>query len=84
MYYYPVSAVLTECLILSVVEQQDSYGYEISQTVKMVASIKESTCIPSCGSWRQVVILQRIPKSSRAGSESIIPSQKTDGSSWNI
>ena len=28
MYYYPVSAVLTECLILSVVEQQDSYGYE--------------------------------------------------------
>ena len=23
MYYYPVSAVLTECLILSVVEQQD-------------------------------------------------------------
>ena len=39
MYYYPVSAVLTECLILSVVEQQDSYGYEISQTVKMVASI---------------------------------------------
>ena len=30
MYYYPVSAVLTECLILSVVEQQDSYGYERS------------------------------------------------------
>ena len=46
MYYYPVSAVLTECLILSVVEQQDSYGYEISQTVKMVASIKESTRFP--------------------------------------
>ena len=43
MYYYPVSAVLTECLILSVVEQQDSYGYEISQTVKIVADIKEST-----------------------------------------
>ena len=39
MYYYPVSAVLTECLILSVVEQQDSYGYEISQTVKIVADI---------------------------------------------
>nr|WP_294529023.1 PadR family transcriptional regulator [uncultured Blautia sp.] len=46
MYYYPVSAVLTECLILSVVEQQDSYGYEISQTVKMVAAIKESTLYP--------------------------------------
>ena len=46
MYYYPVSAVLTECLILSVVEQQDSYGYEISQTVKLVAAIKESTLYP--------------------------------------
>lgn len=46
MYYYPVSAVLMECLILSVVEQQDSYGYEISQTVKLVAAIKESTLYP--------------------------------------
>lgn len=46
MYYYPVSAVLTECLILSVVEQQDSYGYEISQTVKLLAAIKESTLYP--------------------------------------
>lgn len=46
MYYYPVSAVLTECLILSVVEQRDSYGYEISQTVKLVAAIKESTLYP--------------------------------------
>lgn len=46
MYYYPVSAVLTECLILSVVEHQDSYGYEISQTVKLVAAIKESTLYP--------------------------------------
>ena len=41
-----MSAVLTECLILSVVEQQDSYGYEISQTVKLVAAIKESTLYP--------------------------------------
>ena len=44
--YYPVSALLIEFLILSVVESQDSYGYEISQTVKMVASIKESTLYP--------------------------------------
>ena len=27
-------------------EQQDSYGYEISQTVKLVAAIKESTLYP--------------------------------------
>lgn len=44
--YYPVSALLIEFLILSVVESQDSYGYEISQTVKIVADIKESTLYP--------------------------------------
>ncbi len=46
MYYYPVSSLLIECIILSVVERQDSYGYEISQTVKRVATIKESTLYP--------------------------------------
>ena len=45
--YYPVSALLIEFLILSVVDTQDSYGYEISQTVKIVADIKESTLYPS-------------------------------------
>ena len=44
--YYPVSALLIEFLILSIVESQDSYGYEISQTVKIVADIKESTLYP--------------------------------------
>lgn len=44
--YYPISALLIECLILAVVDRQDSYGYEISQTVKLVASIKESTLYP--------------------------------------
>lgn len=44
--YYPVSALLIECLILSVVRSKDSYGYEISQTVKIAAEIKESTLYP--------------------------------------
>ncbi len=44
--YYPVSSLLIECLILSMVEKEDSYGYEISQTIKLVANIKESTLYP--------------------------------------
>lgn len=44
--YYPISSLLIECLILSVVDKHDSYGYEISQTVKLVATIKESTLYP--------------------------------------
>lgn len=44
--YYPVSSILIEFLILSIVDKQDSYGYEISQTIKVVADIKESTLYP--------------------------------------
>lgn len=44
--YYPVSALLIEFLILSIIETQDSYGYEISQTVKIAADTKESTLYP--------------------------------------
>ena len=36
--YFPVSALLIEYMILSVVESRDSYGYEISQTVKKLQS----------------------------------------------
>ena len=44
--YYPVSSLMIEYLILVVIDRHDSYGYEISQTVKLVASIKESTLYP--------------------------------------
>ena len=44
--YFPVSALLIEYIILTVVESKDSYGYEISQTVKKAADIKESTLYP--------------------------------------
>ena len=33
-------------LILAILEQGDSYGYEISQTIKLIANIKESTLYP--------------------------------------
>ena len=44
--YFPVSALLIEYLILTIVDSQDSYGYEISQTIKLAADIKESTLYP--------------------------------------
>ena len=31
---------------MAVLEQGDSYGYEISQTIKLIANIKESTLYP--------------------------------------
>lgn len=46
MYFPWFLALLIEYLILTIVETQDSYGYEISQTIKLVADIKESTLYP--------------------------------------
>ena len=44
--YFPTSSALIEFLILAVLERGDSYGYEISQTIKLIANIKESTLYP--------------------------------------
>lgn len=44
--YFPTSATVIEFLILAILDQHDSYGYEISQTVKLIANIKESTLYP--------------------------------------
>lgn len=43
---FPVPAALTEFLIISILESQDSYGYEICQTIKLVSNIKESALYP--------------------------------------
>lgn len=45
--HYPTSSVLIEFLILAMVNQEDAYGYQISQTIKLLApNIKESTLYP--------------------------------------
>ena len=79
--YYPVSALLIEFLILSVVESQDSYGYEISQTVKIVADIKESTLYPIL---RKTVISQPILRNFRDVNASIILSPIPAKNNWCI
>ena len=44
--YFPTSSTLIEFLILAILESEDSYGYEISQTIKLNANINESTLYP--------------------------------------
>ena len=44
--YFPTSSILIEFLILAMIDREDSYGYEISQTIKLAANIKESTLYP--------------------------------------
>lgn len=43
---FTVSASIIELLILSIVNRKDSYGYDISQRIKMASEIKESTLYP--------------------------------------
>ncbi|HFU4448277.1 TPA: PadR family transcriptional regulator [Streptococcus suis] len=44
--HFPVPAVLTEFLIMAILESDDSYGYEIGQTIKLLTNIKESALYP--------------------------------------
>lgn len=43
---YPFSAPLLDFLILAIINKQDSYGYQISQQLKNVANMKDSTLYP--------------------------------------
>ncbi|MCI5698024.1 MAG: helix-turn-helix transcriptional regulator [Clostridiales bacterium] len=43
---FSLSSTIIELLILSIVKRSDSYGYDISQKIKMVSDIKESTLYP--------------------------------------
>ena len=51
--YFPTSSTLIEFLILAILESEDSYGYEISQTIKLIANIKESTLYPILTTYSQ-------------------------------
>ncbi|MGT2743577.1 PadR family transcriptional regulator [Streptococcus plurextorum] len=44
--YYPVPSPVIEFLVLGMVNQSPSYGYEICQTLRQVTPIKESTLYP--------------------------------------
>lgn len=43
---FGMSAALLDALVLRTVEQKDSYGYEISQTLRSKLGISESTLYP--------------------------------------
>lgn len=43
---YPFTAPLLDFLVLSIISKEDSYGYQISQQLKQVATMKDSTLYP--------------------------------------
>lgn len=43
---YPLTPPLLEMLILSIVDKEDSYGYSISQKLKPISGLKDSSLYP--------------------------------------
>lgn len=43
---FPVSAVLLDALVLSVVSKEDTYGYKITQEIREAMDMSESTLYP--------------------------------------
>lgn len=43
---FPMNTPMFDLLVLSVVEKEDSYGYQISQKIKKVSNTKDSTLYP--------------------------------------
>ena len=71
--YFPTSAALIEFLILAILEQGDSYGYEISQTIKLIAKIKESTLYPILKKLETNRYLLRTLANTKVGCGNTIP-----------
>ncbi len=44
--FFSISTDMLQFLVLSVIEQEDSYGYQISQRLKPVSNAKDSTLYP--------------------------------------
>ncbi|WP_295209939.1 PadR family transcriptional regulator [Ruminococcus sp.] len=43
---FPISAGLLDSMVLSVVDREDTYGYEITQYIRRAVDISESTLYP--------------------------------------
>lgn len=43
---FPMNAPMFDLLVLSIVEKEDAYGYQISQMIKTVSNTKDSTLYP--------------------------------------
>ncbi|MBQ2580284.1 MAG: PadR family transcriptional regulator [Ruminococcus sp.] len=51
---FPISAGLLDSMVLSIVSREDTYGYEITQTMRKAVDVSESTLYP---------VLKRLQKS---------------------
>ena len=46
MMSFPISAGLLDSMVLAIVSTEDTYGYEITQTMRKAVDVSESTLYP--------------------------------------
>ncbi len=55
---FPISSTLLDFCVLAIVEQEDEYGYSITQRLQSVMSVSESTLYPVLRRLQQAFLLE--------------------------
>ena len=78
---FQLGSTLLDACVLAVLTKGDAYGYTLTQQVKTVLDISESTCIRSCADSRKISHLILTTSPIRAATEDITGSRIEGGSS---
>ena len=80
---FNTGAALLDAIVLAVVsnEKDGTYGYKITQDVRSVLEVSESSCIRCCGDCRRMNVWRHTIRLLQAETADIIKSQKK---AWHI
>lgn len=59
---FPISAGLLDSMVLSIVSNEDTYGYEITQTLRKSVNVSESTLYPVLKRLQKDLLLETYDK----------------------
>ena len=69
---FPISAGLLDSMVLSVVDREDTYGYEITQFIRSAVDVSESTLYPVLKRLQKNELLETYDRNTWAGTDVII------------
>ena len=81
---FNTGAALLDAIVLAVVarEPEGTYGYKITQEVRQVIELSESTCIPCFGDYRRTNAWRSMTGNAAAGRDAITRSPAGAGHSF--
>lgn len=78
---FPISAGLLDSMVLSVVDREDTYGYEITQFIRSAVDVSESTLYPVLKRLQKASCLKPTIRNIWAGTDVIITLPQREKSS---